>query len=48
MRKVVTASLGVASLTASMTGPSELVSAADEALYSAKQAGRNQVGSAGG
>jgi hypothetical protein len=39
----VTVSLGVASFPATSLGAGELVAAADEALYAAKQAGRNRV-----
>ncbi len=39
----VTVSAGVASLKSDMTGPQDLVAAADEALYAAKRAGRNRV-----
>jgi diguanylate cyclase (GGDEF)-like protein len=41
-----TASFGVASLTADMTKPDQLVKAADEAVYKAKKTGRNKVISA--
>ena len=48
-RKVdVRISLGVASLRSEMMGPDDLVAAADEALYSAKDGGRNQVAIASG
>jgi diguanylate cyclase (GGDEF)-like protein len=43
----VTVSVGVAAVEASMREPSELVGAADDALYSAKRQGRNRVIRAG-
>jgi len=43
----VTLSLGVAERTESMEGPDDLLKAADEALYAAKEAGRNRVCVAG-
>lgn len=39
----VTVSLGVAEKTSAMVGPKDMLHAADEALYAAKAAGRNQV-----
>jgi diguanylate cyclase (GGDEF)-like protein len=42
-QKSVTLSMGVAERTADMKDPSELLKAADEAVYRAKQGGRNQV-----
>jgi PleD family two-component response regulator len=42
----VTASFGVAGLTAAMAEPLALITAADEALYEAKKAGRDRVISA--
>ncbi len=39
----VTISLGVADMTAEMTEPAQFIKAADENLYEAKKAGRNQV-----
>jgi diguanylate cyclase (GGDEF)-like protein/PAS domain S-box-containing protein len=42
-RRPVTASFGVAACTPNMTEPSALVSAADAAMYRAKQGGRNRV-----
>lgn len=38
----VTISLGVAAMTAAMRGPEAMVKAADQAVYAAKQAGRNR------
>ena len=43
----VTVSLGVAGLQDNMDAPEKLIAAADEALYQAKQSGRNRVVSAG-
>jgi diguanylate cyclase (GGDEF)-like protein len=40
---VTTASMGIASMTDRIERPSELLSAADQALYQAKRAGRNRV-----
>ncbi len=45
-RRKVTASFGVAELTAAMTEPPQLLAAADEALYKAKKGGRDRVVSA--
>ncbi|HLW65421.1 MAG TPA: PAS domain S-box protein [Gemmataceae bacterium] len=42
-RRPVTASFGVATWTESMTGPDQLIAAADQALYRAKERGRNRV-----
>jgi diguanylate cyclase (GGDEF)-like protein/PAS domain S-box-containing protein len=42
-RRPVTASFGVATWKESMTGPDELIAAADQALYRAKERGRNRV-----
>lgn len=42
--KRITLSFGVSCFSLGATGPLELVDQADKALYSAKQAGRNQVG----
>jgi len=42
-RRPVTASFGVAAWAESMTGPDELIAAADQALYRAKERGRNRV-----
>ena len=39
----VTVSLGVAEKTSAMAGPNDMLRVADEALYAAKAAGRNQV-----
>jgi two-component system cell cycle response regulator len=39
----VTASLGISTLSAGVQGPSQLMKAADQALYEAKSAGRNRV-----
>jgi diguanylate cyclase (GGDEF)-like protein len=44
----VTASLGVASMPESALGPGQLISAADAALYRAKNAGKNKTVRAGG
>ena len=43
VRIPVTVSLGVAELGADMSGPTELIKAADERLYAAKRGGRNRV-----
>jgi diguanylate cyclase (GGDEF)-like protein len=43
----VTSSIGVATFSSDMRGPSALVEAADAALYEAKRSGRNRVMSAG-
>jgi len=48
VRSRVTVSLGVAERTDSTQNPDELLAAADEAMYSAKQAGRNRVQLASG
>ena len=42
----ITCSFGCAELTPSMTSENQLIDAADKALYAAKNAGRNRVGSA--
>ena len=42
-KRPVTASLGVATLTPTMTGPDDLIIAADQALYRSKRDGRNRV-----
>lgn len=42
----ITASIGVAQMTPDMTGITHLIAHADQALYMAKQAGRNRVASA--
>jgi diguanylate cyclase (GGDEF)-like protein len=42
-RRAVTASFGVAAWVESMTGPDQLIAAADQALYRAKERGRNRV-----
>ena len=42
-RRPVTASFGVATWTETMNGPDELIAAADQALYRAKERGRNRV-----
>ncbi|HEV3145274.1 MAG TPA: PAS domain S-box protein [Gemmataceae bacterium] len=42
-RRAVTASFGVAAWLESMTNPDELIAAADQALYRAKENGRNRV-----
>jgi len=42
-RAKITASFGIASIPETSTGPIDLVSLADEALYEAKQAGRNCI-----
>jgi diguanylate cyclase (GGDEF)-like protein len=39
----ITISLGLADMTAEMTEPAQFLKAADERLYQAKNAGRNQV-----
>jgi diguanylate cyclase (GGDEF)-like protein len=43
VRLHVTVSMGIASRSAAVTSPDELVAAADSALYAAKHAGRNRV-----
>jgi diguanylate cyclase (GGDEF)-like protein len=42
-RRPITASIGVATLSADMTGPQDLIRAADNALYYSKEQGRNRV-----
>ena len=43
LRRPITASFGVAGWTETMSNPLELVAAADQSLYRAKERGRNRV-----
>jgi diguanylate cyclase (GGDEF)-like protein len=47
-KRALTISVGVSARNSTMNSPSDLVQAADEALYRAKAAGRNRVVTTGG